>query len=89
MVPARSLSEGLKAIDASTLDAAFLDLRLGADTSLPLAERLADLGVAVRVPDRISRRCDPGGVQGPPRLCNKPFTPESLLEALFAILRKS
>lgn len=88
VVPARSLSEGLKAIDASKLDAAFLDLRLGADTSLPLAVRLADLGVPFAFLTGYQGDAIPAAYKDRPVIA-KPFTPETLLQALFAILRKS
>jgi CheY-like chemotaxis protein len=88
VVPARSLSEGLKAVDASALDAAFLDLRLGADTSLPLAERLAALGVPFAFLTGYQGDAIPATYKDRPVIA-KPFTPESLLQGLFAMLRKS
>ncbi len=45
IVWARNLAEAEAAIDAGGLQAAILDLRLGADSSLPLAQKLASLGV--------------------------------------------
>jgi CheY-like chemotaxis protein len=88
VVPARSLSEGLKAIGASTLDAAFLDLRLGADTSLPLAERLADLGVPFAFLTGYQGDAIPAVFKDRPVIA-KPFTPETLLQALLTIMRRS
>jgi DNA-binding NtrC family response regulator len=42
---ARNLAEAEAAIEAGGLRAAILDLRLGSDSSLPLAHKLAGLGV--------------------------------------------
>lgn len=88
VVPVRSLSEGLKAIGASALDAAFLDLRLGADNSLPLADRLAALGVPFAFLTGYQGDAIPVAYKDRPVVA-KPFTPEALLQALLTIVRKS
>jgi DNA-binding response OmpR family regulator len=45
VVCVRSVSEGMTALDSQQFHAAFLDLRLGQDTSIPLAQRLASMNV--------------------------------------------
>jgi DNA-binding response OmpR family regulator len=45
VVWARTVAEAEAAIAAGGLDAAILDLRLGSDSSLPLAQKLTALGV--------------------------------------------
>ncbi len=45
VVWARNVADGLAAIDANTFHAGLLDLRLGGETSIPLAQRLAAQGV--------------------------------------------
>lgn len=45
VVWARNIAEAQAAIDAGGLHAAILDLRIGSDSSLPLAHKLAALGV--------------------------------------------
>jgi DNA-binding response OmpR family regulator len=42
---ARSVAEGMHALDNNAYHAALLDLRLGQESSLPLAQRLAAMGV--------------------------------------------
>lgn len=42
---ARSVGDALRMIETNAFDAAILDLRLGEETSLPLAQRLDELGV--------------------------------------------
>ena len=45
VVWARGVAEALSAMQAETFDVAILDLRLDKDSSLPLAQELAKLGV--------------------------------------------
>jgi DNA-binding NtrC family response regulator len=45
IVWARNLTEAEAAIETGGLQAAILDLRLGSDSTLPLAQKLATLGV--------------------------------------------
>jgi CheY-like chemotaxis protein len=87
VVLARSLSEGMAAMASSTFDAAFLDLRLGADTSLPLAEQLADAGVPFAFLTGYQGDAIPAAFKGRPVVA-KPFTPDLLLQALLTMLRK-
>jgi CheY-like chemotaxis protein len=88
VVPARSLSDGLKAVDAAPLDAALLDLRLGADNSLPLAERLAALGVPFAFLTGYQGDAIPLTFKDRPVVA-KPFTSDTLLHALLTIVRKA
>ncbi len=87
VVLARSVSEGLNAIGSSALDAAFLDLRLGADTSVPLAERLADSGVPFAFLTGYQGDAIPPTFKDRPVVA-KPFTPDLLLRTLQAMVRK-
>lgn len=87
VVLARSVSGGLNAIATSALDAAFLDLRLGADTSVPLAERLADAGVPFAFLTGYQGDAIPITFKDRPVVA-KPFTPDLLLQALLAMVPK-
>lgn len=87
VVLARSVSEGLNAIASSTPDAAFLDLRLGADTSVPLAERLAQAGVPFAFLTGYQGDAIPPTFKDRPVVA-KPFTPDLLLQALLAMVPK-
>jgi CheY-like chemotaxis protein len=87
VVLARSVSEGLNAIGSSTLDAAFLDLRLGADTSVPLAERLAAAGVPFAFLTGYQGDAIPPVFKDRPVVA-KPFTPDLLLKTLLAMVSK-
>ena len=87
VVLARSVNEGLNAIATSALDAAFLDLRLGADTSVPLAERLAEAGVPFAFLTGYQGDAIPITFKDRPVVA-KPFTPDLLLQALLAMVPK-
>src|SRR5262245_16361811 len=87
VVLARSVSEGLNAIASSALDAAFLDLRLGADTSVPLAERLTQSGVPFAFLTGYQGDAIPPLFKDRPVVA-KPFTPDLMLQALLAMVRK-
>jgi CheY-like chemotaxis protein len=87
VVLARSLSEGLSAIAASTFDAAFLDLRLGADNSLPLAQRLADTDVPFAFLTGYQGDAIPAAFKDRPVVA-KPFTSDVLQQALLGMLAK-
>ena len=88
VVLARSVNEGLHAIASSALDAAFLDLRLGADTSVPLAERLAVAGVPFAFLTGYQGDAIPPVFKDRP-IVAKPFTPDLLLQALLAMVPKT
>lgn len=45
VVCVRSVTEGMIALDAKTFHAALLDLRLGQESSIPLAQRLAAMNI--------------------------------------------
>ena len=66
VVCVRTVAEGMAALDANQFHAALLDLRLGQESSIPLAQRLAAHERAVRVPDRLSGQRHSARVQGPP-----------------------
>jgi len=82
--PAGALLRALYLADSVPLDAAVLDVRLGAHTSLPLANRLAER----RVPF-LFQTSDPtfldGAHAGAPVLI-KPFLAKQLIGALTALL---
>lgn len=82
----RTVADGIAALDAGRFDAALLDLRLGAELSLPLAQRLAFLNVPFGFLTGFQDRAIPDEFKGRP-LAAKPFRSEeihSLLRALLA-----
>jgi CheY-like chemotaxis protein len=87
VVLARSVSEGLSAIAASAFDAAFLDLRLGADNSLPLAQQLADAGVPFAFLTGYQGDAIPAAFKNRPVVA-KPFTSDLLQQALLGMVAK-
>ena len=63
----RTLAEGLSLVESEPFDAAMLDVRLGSEDSMPLARRLAELGMPFGFLSRARGRGDPGRAQGPSR----------------------
>ena len=85
VVHARNVAEGLHAIGAGPLHAAFLDLRLGDETSLPLAKRLGELGLPFAfltgyqgdaIPDEFKARA----------VIVKPYTADQLAQMLHSLV---
>lgn len=84
VVIVRSLADGLAAADSRKFDLAFLDFRLGADTSLDLAKRLADLGVPFAFLTGYQGDAIPAEHRSRPVVA-KPFSPQALQQALHTL----
>jgi len=74
---ARNVADGLAAIDANTFHAGLLDLRLGGETSIPLAQRLAAQGVPFGFLTGFEDRAIPPEFKDRP-IVAKPFTAQQL-----------
>jgi DNA-binding response OmpR family regulator len=85
--PAASVEEALRLIDAAESDgglsAAVLDLNLDGEAVLPVADRLAALGVPFVFATGYDEGCDTGGHTAP--VLQKPFSPERLAIAVQAL----
>ena len=82
---ARSVAYALHAIDGQTFHAAILDLRLGAETSVPLAVRLQELGVPFGFLTGYSGDAIPDPFKDRP-VAAKPFAPDGLSKLLQALV---
>ena len=85
--PAASVEEALRLIDAAESDgglsAAVLDLNLDGEAVLPVADRLAALGVPFLFATGYDEACGTGGHAAP--VLQKPFSPETLALAVQAL----
>jgi CheY-like chemotaxis protein len=85
--PAASVAEALRLVEVAASDgglsAAVLDINLGGEAVMPVADRLAALGVPFLFATGYGAGCDTGGHAAP--LLHKPFTPERLITALEAL----
>ena len=88
VVWARNISEAETAIDAGGLHAAILDLRLGSDSSLPLARRLAELGVPFGFTTGFQDSGLPPDLKDRP-FVTKPFSQDQLRHLLARLLKSS
>jgi CheY-like chemotaxis protein len=79
----RAADQALQALEAEDFDAAILDLRLGEDTSVPLARRLGELGIPYGFLTGYSGGDLPPEFQDRP-IVTKPFT----LHELSLLLRR-
>jgi len=77
VVCVRTVADGHLALDARLFHAAFLDLRLGQDSSIPLAQRLASLNVPFGFLTGFQGDAIPDEFKSRPILI-KPFTPDQL-----------
>lgn len=86
--PAPSVDDALRLIEATSADggisAAVLDINLAGKHVLPVAEKLAALGVPFLFATGYGQNCDTGGHKGAPRL-RKPFDPAMLIAAIEAL----
>ena len=87
VVCVRTVADGLVAIDAGTFDAAILDVRLGQESSLPLAERLAGLGVPFGYLTGYQSTATPVEFKDRP-IVSKPFTADDLAGLLRTLLAR-
>ena len=86
MGPVSSVDEALQLIEAADggLSAAVLDLSLNGASVLPVANRLAGLGVPFLFATGYSVGCDTGGHTTAP-VMHKPFGPHALITAVEAL----
>jgi DNA-binding NtrC family response regulator len=77
VVWARNVVDGLAAIYANTFHAGLLDLRLGGETSIPLAQQLAAQGVPFGFMTGFEDRAIPAEFKDRP-IVAKPYTPQQL-----------
>jgi DNA-binding NtrC family response regulator len=84
----RTVADGLNALGARPFHAAFLDLRLGQDSSIPLAQRLASLNVPFGFLTGFQGDAIPEEFKDCPILI-KPFTPDQLGKLLQNLLGKT
>lgn len=82
---ARNVDEALRAIAAEAFQAVILDLRLGEETSLPLALRLGEMGVPYGFLTGYRDDDIPEPFRGRPML-PKPFTAEQLSRLLHQLI---
>lgn len=84
VVCVRSVTEGMSALDAGAFHAALLDLRLGQESSVPLAQRLAAMNIPFGFLTGFQDNAIPQEFRGRPVVV-KPFT-AAQLEALLSSL---
>jgi DNA-binding response OmpR family regulator len=87
--PAASVGEALRLVEAATADggigAAVLDLNLGGEAALPVADLLAEHGVPFLFATGYGEGCDTGRHEDAPVL-HKPYDPEQLVAAVEALV---
>lgn len=83
--PAVTVNDALHRINEAqiegVIDAAVLDLNLGGETALPVADRLATLGVPFLIATGYGDHCDKGEHTTAPVL-TKPYDPVELVAAI-------
>ncbi len=77
-----NVSDALREIVANTIEVAILDVNLGSEQSLPVAEKLAELGVPFVVATGYGDRGDLTGLYPPCPFVRKPFSNETLEAAV-------
>ena len=87
LVRVRNVQEGIDALDAERFDVALLDLRLGKESSLPLALRLVSLVVPFGLRTGFAGDAIPPELKDRPYLA-KPFTPEQLSSFVLRVVRR-
>ena len=86
VICARSLAEGFDALSAGTFDVAIIDLQLGTETSLPLAQKLIELDIPFAILTGYQGAGIPRELQGRP-VIPKPFVEAHLLQALSELVQ--
>jgi CheY-like chemotaxis protein len=84
----RSVAEGMQRLDTHKFDVAFLDLRLGMESSIPLARRLADLNVPFGFITGFHDDAIPPEFKNRP-IVPKPFMPRQLSDLLLQLVGKA
>lgn len=77
-----NVSDALREIEANAIEVAVLDVNLGSEQSLPVAERLAELGVPFVVATGYGDREDLTGLYPDCPFVRKPFSNETLEAAI-------
>jgi DNA-binding response OmpR family regulator len=79
-----SLAAAMAALAAGGMDVALLDLQLGQDSALPVAQRLQELGIPYVICTGFGDAALPDGL-APLRVLTKPVDFQELREALHAL----
>ena len=85
--PAHSVKEAMDLLIGSRPDAAIIDVNLGTETSLPVAERLDQDGVPFMVVSGYAERSMPSGLQGRARL-SKPYRAQDIAAGVDSLLAR-
>jgi len=89
--PAATVYDALRLVDEAqvdgAIDAAVLDLNLGGETALAVADKLATLGVPFLISSGYGDACDRGRHLGAPVL-PKPYDPSKLVTSIGALCRE-
>ena len=85
VVCSRSLAEGMSAVDTETVHVALLDVRLGPESCLPLAERLAAAKVPFGFMTGLRDDGIPAAFKDRP-IVTKPFTRQQLANLLSTLV---
>lgn len=86
---ASNVADALREIEANTIELAVLDVNLGSEQSLPVAEKLAELGVPFVVATGYGDRDDLTGLYPPCPFVRKPFSNETLEAAISTAISHS
>lgn len=86
VITAGRLEPAMKAMCTRTVDAAVLDINLGGESALPLADALGDQGIPVMFASGYGTAALPQRYRNFAML-QKPYLPAELLEALSMLLR--
>ena len=79
--PCASLSKAEAAVDEGDFDCAVVDLNLGGESAVPIAERLAREGCGLAISTGYGSEALPEHLEGVPRI-EKPYDPPTLLDLL-------
>ncbi|MBL6080480.1 response regulator [Belnapia sp. T18] len=86
--PAATVYDALRLIDEAqvdgAVDAAVLDLNLGGEIAIPVADKLCASGIPFLIATGYGENCDTGGHMAAPVL-PKPFDPDVLVTAVTAL----
>jgi DNA-binding response OmpR family regulator len=81
--PFATVADAMAPVEQENLSAAILDVRLGAETSLPIARRLAEKGVSFLFYTAYPERIEQSLVA---QVVRKPATPDVLIGAVAALI---
>ncbi len=86
---AGTVDEALALVEQGGFDVALLDVRLGAETSLPVAEKLAALGAPFAFSTGLGEDAAARGAFGEWPIVNKPYSKESVAAAFVAAFART